>query len=101
MHDLNLTEDSPGVWHLAGSMTTFSVSDAQKKLNAARPSSGSWIIDCQAVTRIDSAGIAYFLSCIRFAKRQSIQLSIKNLPQEVVALMEAQGVKALIEQVCA
>lgn len=98
MARLNLEEPLPGHWRLSGVMSMFTISDYYKKFDRLRPrAKGSWVIDCRDVAQIDTAGIAYLLSCIRHAKRYRLGLKFDHMPAEVFDLMHAQGVKSLFE----
>lgn len=79
-------------WQLEGELSVFALSEDWEKLDKKRPISGKWIIDCQLIDKVDSAGIAYLISCMRYAKAKSVALTVVNMPEEVNSLIQAQGI---------
>ena len=90
-------ERSDATWQLIGDATLFELSKARNELSLNRPESGNWVVDCKALTQIDTAGLAFLLDCIRFGKQNELSLKIKNLPKAVKPLMEAQGISGVFE----
>lgn len=90
-------ERSESTWQLKGDATLFELSRAKTELRLDRPESGAWTIDCQSLAVIDTAGLAFLLECIRFAKQHELSFKIKNLPKAVKPLMEAQGVSGVFD----
>lgn len=93
---LELKKGSPAQWQLSGELTYASLSEDYKKLQAQRPGQGAWHLNCQGIKRIDSAGIAYLLDCVRYSQQQKLCLRINRLPELARNLMQAQGVAELI-----
>ena len=54
------------------------------------------IIDCQQVSRSDSAGLALLIEWLRQAKRYNCQLSFRNLPQQLLDIARVSGVESLL-----
>lgn len=54
-------------------------------------------IDCGSSARIDSAGIAWLLDCVKQSKSQNVHLHIAGLSTQGYALMEAHGVLSIIK----
>lgn len=94
---VSLTVPDIGSWQLSGQLTVESVSESWRQLNKKRPAAGAWSIDCNAVHQIDSAGLAYLLSCIRYANKKKVALSLTNLPSAVDGLIRVQGLSELFK----
>lgn len=89
---LSLTLVDQSSWLFSGELTVAAISDNWRQFDKKRPRSGLWSIDCKAVDRVDSAGIAYLLSCMRYAKYKDLELEIVNFPKALSGLVKAQGV---------
>jgi len=84
-------------WQVEESLTMTTVPDILKQFAKRYPKRGSWVIDLSKVDQFDSAGVAFLLHCMRYAKQHQIQLSVHGIQVSDVDLMKAQGVWALIE----
>lgn len=91
---VELIESKPGSWTLVGALSVLSLSDDWRRLDKRRPLEGDWSIDCAQLSKIDSAGIAYLISCLRHAAAKNLTLAIENLPADAHGLMKAQGVSS-------
>lgn len=96
MAHLNLNQTVDGRWQLEGELTFASLSQHYQSLLSQRPKQSAWQLDCRNITRIDSAGIAYMLDCIRYAELMQLSFSVTHLPPLAHGLMQAQGVAQLI-----
>ena len=54
------------------------------------------VIDCAAVTRADSAGLAVLLDWLAWGRRRSRPLSLQNLPASLVAIARISEVDGLL-----
>tara|TARA_R110002167_G_scaffold100231_3_gene261880 strand:- start:351 stop:668 length:318 start_codon:yes stop_codon:yes gene_type:complete len=88
------------IWDISGSLTFIDTPVVEKKSIALRKkidSTPPWVINCDALEKIDSAGLAWFLENIAYAKRQQVTLSIRGFNLEKARLLaKAQGVLALL-----
>ena len=81
------------LWQLTGELTFTTVSDLLARfLNAPhRPQQ----LDLQAVSRIDSAGLAFLMEI----RRQSPSMNFLNLPPQLLKLAEINNVVRLLTEV--
>lgn len=93
---LRLLLASPHSWKLQGELTMMSLSETWRSFEKKRPVSSAWQIDFSNVKQMDSAGVAFLLDCIRYAKHHKIKLEFLNLSSEVIELIETQGMLSLI-----
>jgi phospholipid transport system transporter-binding protein len=93
---LALKVEGPGIWHLQGELSFQSVSHHYASLLAQRPQANEWQIDLSAIHRIDSAGLAYLLDCIRYAESQALRLKLKGLPKEAKNLIQMHGLASIL-----
>lgn len=91
--------ENPSCFLLSGDLTLFPISASIKSIIGFFPSAGDWLIDCEKVTRVDTAGLAFLISCIRQAQQFDIQLKILHLSPATESLMVAHGVSSLFESV--
>jgi phospholipid transport system transporter-binding protein len=56
----------------------------------------NFVIDCAAVTRADSAGLAVLLDWLSWARRKSKPLRLENLPPSLVAIAKISEVDGLL-----
>jgi len=54
------------------------------------------IIDCQQVSRSDSAGLALLIEWLRQARRYHCELTFRNLPRQLLDIAHASGVENLL-----
>lgn len=88
-------------WVFSGPMTVFELNKIQtylsiKNINKTLLGADQWLLDFESVSKMDTAGIAYFLACMRAAKLHACPLSVRGFPEEAQRLAKAQGVFELI-----
>ncbi len=84
-------------WHIRGVLTMQSLSAQWRVLEKARPMVEDWQIDMSQVTRIDSAGLAFLLDCVRYAEQHNMRLSIAGMyEQDWFKLMRVHGIESLL-----
>ncbi len=77
-------------YQLQGSLTYDSVNDLIRQGSKAIKTSSDLIrVDCEKLSRIDSAGIALFISFQRYCEKNDKKLEFINLPQQAVSLIKA------------
>jgi phospholipid transport system transporter-binding protein len=54
------------------------------------------VVDCQGVTRADSAGLAVLLDWLAWGRRKSRPVSLENLPPSLVAIARISEVDELL-----
>lgn len=58
---------------------------------------GRIVMDCGAVTRADSAGLAVLLDWLAWGRRRSRAVSLQNLPASLVAIAKISEVDELLQ----
>jgi ABC-type transporter Mla MlaB component len=84
-----------GYWQFQGKLTFNSVSTQLKGWSKMRPLGGNWHINLAQVSHVDSAGIAYLLECIRYAKKHQLEFKLLAFPDIAKPLLKVQGVAPL------
>jgi phospholipid transport system transporter-binding protein len=86
---LNLVKNESG-YQLQGSLVYDSVHKlVAKGAKAIKSASDSVVIDCEQLSRIDSAGIALFISWQRYCEQNHQTLQLTNLPSQAISLIKA------------
>ena len=67
-----------------------------KKYTKQILSDNQWRLDFSKCTKIDSAGLATIIGCIKHANNAKIGLKILNLSDDALSLAKAHGVKEII-----
>ncbi len=80
-----------------GHLTIETVNDIwQQGCEKIRQSAGSpMIVDLSKVSHCDSAGVAMIIDWLRVAKKNNKQLILKNLPEQMRAIVEVSGLSKL------
>jgi phospholipid transport system transporter-binding protein len=77
-------------YQLQGSLTYDSVHALISQGSQAIQSKSKIVqIDCKQLSRIDSAGVALFISWQRHCEQNNQQLQLTNLPQQAYSLIKA------------
>jgi ABC-type transporter Mla MlaB component len=89
-------------WAFRGAMTVFQINKIGHVLKSDfldKELSGvdAWVLDFKTVDQVDTAGIAYILSCIRASELYQCPLSFLNFPKEAENLAQAQGIFDLLK----
>ncbi len=85
-------------WQLSGEMTFDTLSKHARLFMSDWPKHDAWVLDCQQLTKVDSAGVAILMNCLAYARRQQLPLSIVGIAEDVVQLMRAQGVQQVFNE---
>ncbi|MCK5918088.1 MAG: STAS domain-containing protein [Cocleimonas sp.] len=81
---------NPSGYQLQGSLVYDSINDLLVKgADAIKFKAETVQIDCEQLSRIDSAGVALFISWQRYCEQNNQQLQLTNLPQQAVSLIKA------------
>jgi ABC-type transporter Mla MlaB component len=97
MNDLDLHIIQDGKWLFAGELSMRSLSKSWKEVYRKRPSTSPWAIDFSSIDKMDSAGVAFLLECIGYAKQHNISLSFVDLSNDALNLIKAQGMDSIIK----
>lgn len=95
---VGISEPNPGRVVVTGELTFASAREARQLgilvLDSSR--ADRIVIDCSAVTRADSAGLAVLLDWLAWGRRKSRPLSLTNLPDSLVAIARISEVDTLL-----
>jgi anti-anti-sigma factor len=86
---LKFSKDKSG-YQLQGNLVYDTVNELLDKGSEVMQTSAlTVIIDCQQLTRIDSAGVAVFIRWQRYCDQANKKLQLINLPQQALSLIKA------------
>jgi len=87
----SLIEQSPGYYSLEGILTFASIDEQTSKSFKFLKGIDSICIDLSKVEATDSAGLALMIEWIRLSRMSRVQLSFKNIPEQLLALAKLSG----------
>jgi phospholipid transport system transporter-binding protein len=95
---IGISEPTPGRIVVTGELTFATARDARQLGTLVLESSRAdrLVIDCAAVTRADSAGLAVLLDWLAWARRKSRVIELQNLPPSLVAIARISEVDGLL-----
>ena len=95
---IGISEPSQGRIVVTGELTFATARDARQLGMLVLESSRAerLIIDCAAVARGDSAGLAVLLDWLAWARRKSRVIELQNLPPSLVAIARISEVDGLL-----
>jgi phospholipid transport system transporter-binding protein len=95
---VGISEPSSGRVVVTGELTFASARDARQLGLLVLDSSRAEriVIDCSAVTRADSAGLAVLLDWLAWGRRKSRAVSLEKLPASLVAIARISEVDGLL-----
>jgi phospholipid transport system transporter-binding protein len=95
---IGISEPTQGRIVVTGELTFATARDARQLGTLVLESSRAerLIIDCAAVARADSAGLAVLLDWLAWARRKSRVIEFQNLPQSLVAIARISEVDGLL-----
>jgi phospholipid transport system transporter-binding protein len=96
---VSISEQSPGRVIVTGELTFATARDArQLGVTVLEGSSArSIVVDCQGVSRADSAGLAVLLDWLAWGRRKSRTVNLENLPESLVAIARISEVDGLLQ----
>jgi len=97
MSTVRFEVDSDQVYSIIGELNMSSVPQLLKDMSALFTGDGdARILDLTEVSRSDSAGLALLLEWQAQAQQNNIQLSFRNIPQQLQAIAKISGLEKLI-----
>lgn len=97
MSSVRFEQDSPEVFRIVGELNMSSVPQLLADMASLFNDNGQTrVIDLSDVSRSDSAGLALLLEWLRLARERDIQLSFRNLPEQMQAIIQVSGLQQLI-----
>jgi phospholipid transport system transporter-binding protein len=93
-----ISESAPGRVVVTGELTFASAREARQLGVLVLESSRAdrLVIDCGAVTRADSAGLAVLLDWLAWGRRKSRAVSLENLPASLLAIAKISEVDGML-----
>ena len=89
-------ESQTGLCRASGALEFSTAADAHAQLQRCLVAGVRVRIDCSALERIDSAGLAVLLDTVALAREQGVELTYVELPAGVLRLARLSGVEALL-----
>ncbi|WP_341327562.1 STAS domain-containing protein [Methylotuvimicrobium sp. KM2] len=93
MSAINITQQSPGIFSVAGDLTFVSIDKKTVESLAFLKSAPSVTIDLAQVTNTDSGGLALLIEWIKFARDNRIELKFRNIPEQLLTLAKLSGLE--------
>jgi phospholipid transport system transporter-binding protein len=95
---VSISEPTSGRVVVSGELTFGTARDARQIGVMVLESSRAEriVVDCSAVTRADSAGLAVLLDWLAWGRRRSRPLSLQNLPESLIAIARISEVDGLL-----
>ena len=95
---ISISEPAQGRVVVTGELTFGTAREARQLGLLVLESSQSQriVVDCAAVTRADSAGLAVLLDWLAWARRRSRAIALENLPASLVAIARISEVEGLL-----
>jgi len=95
---ISISEPSTGRIVVTGELTFATARNARQigvtVLDGS--SAQSIVVDCQGITRADSAGLAVLLDWLAWSRRKSRAMKLENLPASLVAIARISEVDGLL-----
>ncbi len=93
---LELKEGEPGHYRLVGEISFSTVGEFERRIDTKLFAHPVVTIDLAGVSRADSAGLALLLAWVKMARNQKAELSLKNFPDQLLAIAKVSGVDELL-----
>jgi phospholipid transport system transporter-binding protein len=94
---LDIWQQAPGRFGVAGSLTFASIDKDTTKKFPFLHGPGPIILDFSDVTKTDSAGLALIVEWIKYARRRRIILVFENIPGQLLTLAKLSGFEQILE----
>ncbi len=94
---LKLVKHHEGDFILSGELTRETVKDIDELKNIAGLTNNCIKFDLSAVTRVDTAGLAWLIHLLTNFKQQGLSLELQNIPEQLHKLMQLGQVNHLFE----
>lgn len=85
------------IWHLQGELV---VEDIVQVLDATGPleMNNQTVLDFAQVTEVDTSAVSFILELKRRAKQKNVKIGLKNLPANMISLMQLYGVDGFVQE---
>ncbi len=93
-----MIEINSNTWIIPNHLDVFTAPEISKKYTKQPPSNKEWILDFSKCTKVDCAGLAMIIDCIKVAKRMQIHLTLIKLSSDALFLVKAHGLEEIISK---
>jgi len=93
MSGLTISHQGNGVFLVTGTLTFATIDHKTIKLISCAKHCKAVVLDLQAVSSTDSAGLALMIEWIKYAREQHVSLSFTNVPQQLLTLATLSGLE--------
>lgn len=85
------------IWHLQGELV---VEDIVQVLDATSPleMNNQTVLDFAQVTEVDTSAVSFILELQRRAMQKNVKIGLKNLPANMISLMQLYGVDGFVQE---
>ncbi|WP_185962695.1 lipid asymmetry maintenance protein MlaB [Thalassomonas sp. M1454] len=83
-------------WQIVGELTRHTISGRQQKYFSVLAGNTTQSIDLTHLSKVDTAGLAWLLTLIEYAKLQQIELTYSQAPAELVKLAKLSHVDSFL-----
>lgn len=87
-----------GAWTLAGALTFDTVAELWRRGLDDSSGAAAVTLDLAGVERTDSAGLALIVGWMRAARRRGMELRLRNIPAQMLAIAATTRLDALLQR---
>jgi phospholipid transport system transporter-binding protein len=96
MAEAHFSDRGDGRWSLTGELNFTSVPGLLDELQGIARTGQTVELDLQAVTRVDSAGLALLIEFLRSAGRAGNSVQFVNVPEQLLSIAQVSGLDAIL-----
>jgi len=93
-----MIEINNNTWIMPSNLDASTAPTISKRYAKQIPSDKLWILDFSKCTKVDSAGLAVIIDCIKHSTKTKIDLKLLNLSDDAISLAKAHGVEEIISK---
>jgi len=93
-----MIEINNNTWIMPSHLDASTAPAISKRYTKQIPSDKLWILDFSKCIKVDCAGLAVIIDCIKQAKKIRTDLKLLNLNDDAMSLAKAHGVEEIISQ---
>lgn len=97
MNEVNIRQTGDGHFAVEGELSKFTVPSIVRHADRiVKSATQNIMIDLQAVTRTDSAGLALLLEWMSLAHQKQLQIHFRNLPAQLLKIAEVSDLDEIL-----
>ncbi|MFT4693470.1 MAG: phospholipid transport system transporter-binding protein [Francisella sp.] len=93
-----MIEVKNNTWIMPSHLDASIISILTKKNIKQISTDSSWILDFSKCNKVDSAGLAMVIDCIKHAKKTKVSLKILNLSDDAISLAKVHGIEEILSK---